>query len=94
MPYCDAVVYEVLRLGNIVPIGSPYYAKDDFSFKGYRIPKNSIIMASLDSILINEDDFQNCNKCLRFTDAKRQSAGVEKVIAFEFSLGNNFSTTF
>ncbi|XP_052081635.1 cytochrome P450 2D4-like isoform X1 [Mytilus californianus] len=87
MPYCDAVVHEVLRLGNIVPFGSPYYAKDDFSFKDYRFPKKSIIMASLDSILINEDDFQNCNEFLpeRFIDAKGRLVGVEKVIAF--SLG-------
>ncbi|XP_061636118.1 cytochrome P450 2J6-like isoform X2 [Phyllopteryx taeniolatus] len=41
MPYTEAVIYEIQRLGNIVPLGFPKMANKEASLGGYIIPKVS-----------------------------------------------------
>ena len=39
LPFTDAVIHEVQRLLDIVPMNAPHYAVQHISFRGYDIPK-------------------------------------------------------
>jgi cytochrome P450 len=45
MPYCEAVINETLRIGNIVPLSVPHGTSEDVEFKGYTIPRNTVVIA-------------------------------------------------
>ncbi|XP_074593778.1 cytochrome P450 18a1 isoform X1 [Brevipalpus obovatus] len=47
MPYMDATIWEVLRRGNIIPLGPAHSTVCDAELLGYRIPKNSHVIANL-----------------------------------------------
>lgn len=43
LPFTHAVIHEVQRFLDIVPFSLPHYALQDISFRGYTIPKVSLI---------------------------------------------------
>ncbi|CAL8334319.1 unnamed protein product [Boreogadus saida] len=54
LPFTDAVIHEVQRLLDIVPMNLPHYAERDISFRGYDIPKGTMIIPMLHSVLRDE----------------------------------------
>ncbi|KAJ3590853.1 hypothetical protein NHX12_008801 [Muraenolepis orangiensis] len=54
LPFTDAVIHEVQRLVNIAPMSAPHYAVQDISFRGYDIPKGTVIIPLLHSVLREE----------------------------------------
>ncbi|KAK9521232.1 hypothetical protein VZT92_021055 [Zoarces viviparus] len=54
LPFTDAVLHEVHRFMDIVPMSFPHYALQDISFRGYTIPKATFIIPLLHSVLKEE----------------------------------------
>lgn len=47
LPYVDAVVKEVLRWHPVAPMGIPHMSVEADTYKGYYIPKGSLIMPNI-----------------------------------------------
>lgn len=39
LPYTDAVIHEILRMGNITPLALPHSTNKEVQLGGYTIPK-------------------------------------------------------
>ncbi|KFO34693.1 Cytochrome P450 2J2 [Fukomys damarensis] len=50
MPYTNAVVHEVLRMGNIVPLNVPREVSVDTALGGYHLPKGTMVMTNLTAL--------------------------------------------
>ena len=87
LPYCEAVILETLRLGNIAPFALPHKVSEDIHYKGYTIPKDSVIMPCIESVSFDENLFPDSQrfKPERFIDEKNTIVGHERVLSF--SLG-------
>uniref|UniRef100_A0A8B9ID73 Cytochrome P450 family 2 subfamily J member 2 n=1 Tax=Anser brachyrhynchus TaxID=132585 RepID=A0A8B9ID73_9AVES len=55
MPYTSAVLSEVLRMGNIVPLGVPRMSTSDTTLAGFHLPKGTTVMTSLTSIMFDKN---------------------------------------
>ncbi|OWF36141.1 Cytochrome P450 2J6 [Mizuhopecten yessoensis] len=88
MPYFQAFITEVLRKGNIAPLGVPHGAGCDIKFRGMTIPKGSLITANLGSVLNDPDTFRDPEKFNpdRYLGEDGQLTGLEKSV-MAFSLG-------
>lgn len=58
MPYTDAVIHETQRMGNIIPLNVSRMATKDTEVGGYTIPKNTIVLGTLQSILFDESEWE------------------------------------
>jgi cytochrome P450 len=47
LPYLEAILSEVLRLSSIAPLGAPHVIRTDDVYKGYFIPKGSMIQPNI-----------------------------------------------
>jgi cytochrome P450 len=47
LPYISALVKEVFRWGQVAPQGVPHALREDDLYKGYFIPKNSVIIPNI-----------------------------------------------
>ncbi|KAM5272468.1 cytochrome P450 2E1 [Ctenodactylus gundi] len=59
MPYMDAVVHEIQRFIKLVPSNLPHEATQDTKFQGYVIPKGTVVIPTLDSILYDKQEFSD-----------------------------------
>ncbi|XP_039233958.1 cytochrome P450 2J6-like isoform X2 [Pipra filicauda] len=51
LPYTNAVVHEIQRYSNIILIALPRLSLKDTELLGYHVPKNTVILANIDSVL-------------------------------------------
>ena len=63
--YCEAVMTESQRLGNILPMSLRNTASDDVRVGGYRIPKGAVVIPNLDSIMHDETIFRILTSLIR-----------------------------
>ncbi|NXW65845.1 CP2K6 protein, partial [Eurystomus gularis] len=58
MPYTDAVIHEVQRFANILPMNLPHETTVDVTLKGYFIPKGTYIVPLLASVLQDKSQWE------------------------------------
>uniref|UniRef100_A0A3B4BTP5 Cytochrome P450 2J2-like n=1 Tax=Pygocentrus nattereri TaxID=42514 RepID=A0A3B4BTP5_PYGNA len=58
MPYTDAVIHEIQRAGNTVPLGFPKRASRDAKLGGYFIPKGTAVSTNLSSLLNDKTEWE------------------------------------
>ncbi|XP_055485003.1 cytochrome P450 2J6 isoform X1 [Psammomys obesus] len=50
MPYTNAVIHEVLRMGNIIPLNVPREVTVDTSLDGFHLPKGTMVLTNLTAL--------------------------------------------
>ncbi|XP_035176551.1 cytochrome P450 2K6-like isoform X2 [Oxyura jamaicensis] len=58
MPYTDAVIHEIQRFANILPLSLPHETTADVNLKGYFIPKGTYIIPLLTSVLRDKSQWE------------------------------------
>uniref|UniRef100_A0A672QPE5 Cytochrome P450 2J3-like n=1 Tax=Sinocyclocheilus grahami TaxID=75366 RepID=A0A672QPE5_SINGR len=58
MPYTNAVIHEIQRIGNIIPINVVRATVEDTQIGEYSIPKGTIVTGNLTSVLFDESEWE------------------------------------
>ncbi|XP_028666623.1 cytochrome P450 2J2-like [Erpetoichthys calabaricus] len=61
MPYTEAVVHEIQRMGDIVPLNLFKMTVEDMTIGGYAIPKDTAVLINLNSILKDKSEWETPN---------------------------------
>ncbi|XP_078525894.1 cytochrome P450 2J2-like [Lissotriton helveticus] len=61
MPYTNAVIHEVQRISNIIPVAVPRYTNRDTTLRGFHLPKGTTVMANLTSVLYDKNEWKTPN---------------------------------
>ncbi|PPQ72833.1 hypothetical protein CVT26_003342 [Gymnopilus dilepis] len=86
LPYIEAIYREVLRINPPVPLGLPHGVTEDDNYKGYFIPKGTVVLANIWGMTHNEDVYSEPFKFKpeRFLDEKGDLNEDGRVLAYGF----------
>ncbi|NWJ07804.1 CP2J2 protein, partial [Crypturellus undulatus] len=56
--YTNAVVHEVQRFSNVVPVGVPRLTTRDTLLGGYLVPKGTFLVTNLTSVLMDKKEWE------------------------------------
>ncbi|XP_052411007.1 cytochrome P450 2J3 isoform X2 [Carassius gibelio] len=87
MPYTNAVIHEIQRIGNIIPMNVARATVEDIQIGKYSIPKGTIVTGNLTSVLFDESEWETpqCFNPGHFLDAEGQFRRRDAFLPF--SLG-------
>ncbi|KAK2835624.1 hypothetical protein Q5P01_016108 [Channa striata] len=58
MPYTDAVIHEIQRMGNVVPLSLPHVTNKELQLGGYTVPKGTTVIPNLTSVLFDKNEWE------------------------------------
>nr|AGN04309.1 cytochrome P450 [Oryzias melastigma] len=58
LPYTDAVIHEVQRIGNIAPLALPHATNKDVQLGDFTVPKGVLIIPNLTSVLFDQREWE------------------------------------
>ncbi|XP_019329688.1 PREDICTED: cytochrome P450 2J6 isoform X2 [Aptenodytes forsteri] len=58
MPYTNAVIHEVQRKGNIIPLNVPRLTVKDTVLDGFHIPKGTVLLTNLTSVMFDKNEWE------------------------------------
>uniref|UniRef100_UPI0037E9C2B2 cytochrome P450 2J2-like n=1 Tax=Semicossyphus pulcher TaxID=241346 RepID=UPI0037E9C2B2 len=61
LPYTDAVIHEIQRIGNVVPLNGLRMAAKDTMLGGFLIPKGTSVLPNLTSVLFDKNEWDTPN---------------------------------
>ncbi|KAJ7993349.1 hypothetical protein DPEC_G00271500 [Dallia pectoralis] len=61
LPYTDAVIHEVQRMGNIVPLSLPHITNKEVRLGRYVIPEGVTIIPNLTSVMLDKNEWKTPN---------------------------------
>uniref|UniRef100_A0A7M4E153 Cytochrome P450 family 2 subfamily D member 6/pseudo n=1 Tax=Crocodylus porosus TaxID=8502 RepID=A0A7M4E153_CROPO len=84
MPYANAVIHEIQCYGDIVPTGLPHMTYRDTELQGFFIPKDTVIITNLSSVLKDETFWEKPHQFYpkHFLDADGQFVKREAFLPF------------
>ena len=59
LPLIQAIIIETLRVGNIAPQAVPHVTLTDTTLSGYRVPKDTIVLADTESVHLDPKYWSN-----------------------------------
>ncbi|KAG8445803.1 hypothetical protein GDO86_010550 [Hymenochirus boettgeri] len=87
MPYTNAVIHEIQRFGDVTPLALPHETSADVHFKGYFIPKGTVIIPLLSSVLRDETQFDDIDEFNPNNFLDSEGNFVKKEAFMPFSAG-------
>ncbi|XP_027146360.1 cytochrome P450 2J6 isoform X6 [Larimichthys crocea] len=84
LPYTDAVIHEIQRMGNIVPLNALRVAAKDTTLGGYFIPKGTTLLPNLTSVLFDKTEWETPDSFNpgHFLDAEGKFVKREALLPF------------
>lgn len=88
LPYCQAVLYEILRISSAIPVAPTHVLTENIQVNGYTLPKGAWVLLGLCTVNWDSSIFPEPEKFNpgRFINDSGQLFGFEKVYA-SYSLG-------
>ncbi|KAL3874626.1 hypothetical protein ACJMK2_037612 [Sinanodonta woodiana] len=87
LQYLNATIKETLRLACIAPVVTPHTVLDDTQFEGYTIPKDSIILFHLNSVLTDPNIWEMPEEFHPERFLTEEGKKKEKDLFIPFSIG-------
>ncbi|XP_034002240.1 cytochrome P450 2J6-like [Trematomus bernacchii] len=87
LPYTDAVLHEIQRMGNIVPLNLPHVTNKEMKLGGYKIPKGVTIIPNLTSVLFDKNEWETPNTFNPGHFLNKEGKFVKRAAFIPFSAG-------
>ncbi|XP_008107573.1 cytochrome P450 2J2 isoform X1 [Anolis carolinensis] len=62
LPYTNAVIHEIQRISNILPLNVPRLTTNNTEIAGFHLPKGTILICNLTSVLFDKDEWDTPKK--------------------------------
>ncbi|XP_014674645.1 PREDICTED: cytochrome P450 2U1-like [Priapulus caudatus] len=84
MPYTEATIMEIQRLGTIVPLGVPHSTSEKVEFRGFSIPAHTQVIANQTAVMLDQTYFPNPEKLSpeRYLDENGNITKIDALIPF------------
>ncbi|KAI4894234.1 hypothetical protein NFI96_025425 [Prochilodus magdalenae] len=87
MPYTDAVIHEIQRIGNIAPLSLPRKATKDIQLGEYIIPQGTEVILNLTSVMFDKSEWETPDTFSPQHFLDKEGKFVKRAAFIPFSMG-------